>query len=137
MDFKIDDIDQDLLIYRWYSTTKGYAQSSTPPYRHKRMHRIILSRVLGRELNINEHVDHINRDRADNRRENLRVATNRQNCLNRETNKIHPCISIRENDKYQVRIQTGNGYKSFGVFCTLDEAIQIRDKVWQDLGHLK
>ena len=50
---------------------------------HLKMHRLILSRVLGRPLQKNEHVDHINQNGLDNRRQNLRIATASQNHANK------------------------------------------------------
>jgi len=47
-----------------------------------KMHRLIMSRVVGRELKRNECIDHIDGNGLDNRRCNLRIATNAQNHAN-------------------------------------------------------
>lgn len=96
----IDEVDSDLLIEKWYAikqnsiTYERYyaARHNSRKSGHRitiRMHRVILERKLGRILKINEQCDHINNDGLDNRRKNLRVATNQQNCQNqRQPNKI-------------------------------------------------
>ena len=89
----IDDIDIDLANHRWH-THQGKGKNSRVFYAKRRsydqgvpgkwirMHRLILSRVLGRELVPNEYVDHINHDGLDNRRSNLRLSTKGQNAAN-------------------------------------------------------
>lgn len=84
----IDPVDSDLAEFKW--STHGREQPYV--YRNARvapktyvqiaLHRLILSRVLGRELSPSEEVDHINLKKWDNRRENLRLATRRQNARN-------------------------------------------------------
>lgn len=72
---------EHLSLNRWYTDRDGYAISGAQ--RQLRMHRVVLGRALGRTLETNEHVDHVNRDRLDNRRENLRLVTSQQNAFNR------------------------------------------------------
>jgi len=49
---------------------------------HPKLHRLIMSRILGRELKRGEHIDHINHNGLDNRRSNLRIATVAENHAN-------------------------------------------------------
>lgn len=72
----------------WELSSGGYAQRTTPKSerksstKHVRLHRDIMTAVLGRELERNEFVDHINRNKLDNRRSNLRLASHSQNMFN-------------------------------------------------------
>lgn len=78
----LDDVDNDLLELKWHKHTAGYLQ--TGGGNNKRYaHRIVLERKLGRKLEKGELCDHINRDKVDNRRENLRVADKSLNSVNR------------------------------------------------------
>jgi hypothetical protein len=73
--YKISDEDQALVSqYTWYLTSHGYmatrAKQNSPVGKPKQliyMHRLIMGLP-------EQEIDHINRDKLDNRRENLRLA---------------------------------------------------------------
>ena len=79
---KFDEADADLLApYTWFMSN-GYAKAENlngkgKGYPRIYMHRLIMGVQKGLE------VDHINGDRADNRRENLRVCLHSENCRNK------------------------------------------------------
>jgi hypothetical protein len=68
----IDSDDGYLSLTKWHFDGDGYAAGS----HHSRLHRIILKTPQGKFS------DHKNRDRLDNRRRNLRVATRQENSFN-------------------------------------------------------
>lgn len=76
----VDDEDFELLSkHRWYLTKKGYAYRShraNGQPRTMRMHRQILGAPPDKQ------VDHINGNRLDNRKANLRLVTSQQNRMN-------------------------------------------------------
>lgn len=84
----VDDEDYQFLNqWKWYTTTKGYAARRVhyPSTRDNQkfkgflMHRVIAFAPDGTQ------VDHINGDKLDNRKANLRLATNAQNQMNKVT----------------------------------------------------
>lgn len=77
----VDTADAELVTrYRWYEHTNGYARADIWEG-NRRVARIYLHRLLMDPGEL--HVDHINGDKLDNRRSNLRVVTRSQNLLNR------------------------------------------------------
>lgn len=74
----VDDIDFEFLNqWKWY-LNKGYAVRGYS--KRILMHRFIINTPKGMDT------DHINGDKLDNRRNNLRVATRSQNMANRKLN---------------------------------------------------
>lgn len=81
----VDLVDVDLARYKWTVSNGRYAMRRIERqgvYQRFFMHRIILERKLGRSLADGMVTDHINGDGFDNRRENLREATQLQNMRN-------------------------------------------------------
>lgn len=79
---KVDAADAHLASFNWHLTSRGYAartDRTSGPKRTIWMHRVV-ARVGDRRVQ----VDHINRDKLDNRRANLRIATNAENGQNRD-----------------------------------------------------
>lgn len=79
----IDSADEGLLApHRWYLDRGGYARTSVVLPDNRVVAVLLHRRVMGLSKGDRLEVDHINRDRLDNRRENLRVVPkfgNRQN----------------------------------------------------------
>lgn len=85
----VDDDDYEILMERkWQQNGNGYAVRGVHiggrKYKKIIMHRFIMKAEKG------EFVDHINGDKSDNRKENLRIATSQQNSMN---------IGLRTNNK--------------------------------------
>lgn len=77
--------DADLERESWFVNSHGYVvNNGSGSYAFQRLHRVVMARILGRELMRHELVDHIDRDKLNNRRENLRLATNSENMFNTE-----------------------------------------------------
>lgn len=105
----VDDEDYDWLNqWKWCDDGAGYAMrrqylgggQANPRFEKIKMHRLILDAPKG------IFVDHVNGNRADNRRSNIRLATDWQNGANRGANrgkKSNPYKGV-----YQVKGQKGH-----------------------------
>ena len=77
----VDEKNADLARLLWHCH-EGYAARRGDCDKLELLHRVVYERELGRKLEPGEQVDHIDRNTVDNRIENLRLATNAQNCAN-------------------------------------------------------
>ena len=128
--FIIDDEDLPKVIkFKWFvlnCRNKKYIHCHSTTDKHRktiRLHRLITNAPS------NLVVDHINGDTLDNRKANLRICTNKENCWNQ---------SLRKNNKtgfkgvliekrnllspYYSTIRIGNSRKYLGAFKTPIEA---------------
>src|SRR5437667_7176359 len=121
--------DFDLLSkYSWQQNEKGYAQCSEKIKNSRLMHRIIM------EPEMNKIVDHINHNRLDNRRENLRIITKPQNNQNRLKNKLKITTSkykgvsySKRYKKFRTTIKYNNKQKDIGIYEKEEEATKAYD----------
>jgi hypothetical protein len=85
-----EDYSYLLGIGSWCFSNVGYAvhfeRDDDGCRRTRSMHRLIMARVLGHPVPTNLVVDHIDRNRLNNTRANLRTATRSQNQANRSLN---------------------------------------------------
>ena len=122
---KVDDDDYEELSKDGWHLSNGYAS------RHKNdgsggkiyMHRVVSSTPD------DMHTDHINRDKLDNRKSNLRVVTASQNHMNRRKDGRRGLTSVFKGAQYhkasglwRSRIKVGSNQISLGYFKTEMEA---------------
>jgi hypothetical protein len=88
-------------------------------YRRFACHRVIWA-ILKQEDPLNFDIDHINGDTSDNRIENLRKATHRQNHSNRRRVKGYSFNKIKQ--KWLARITFNGKYFFLGYFKTEEQA---------------
>ena len=127
---KVALIDEDdfgiVSPYKWYLTEKGYAGSTKVVDRktlNLRMHRMIMGLCKGDK----REVDHINGNKLDNRRQNLRICTRRENNFNmplQSSNKsgykgVH---QHKRDGKWEAMISVGGKRYWLGRFNTAEEA---------------
>ncbi len=130
----VDDEDFDELnSYKWYLNTTGYAERSIwKPRRNITLHRFLLNPDKGME------VDHINRDKLDNQKINLRISTPGQNKFNRlklktNTTNYKGVYFDKANKKYRAAISINGKQSQLGRFNTAEEAFIVYLKVAKEL----
>ncbi|WP_375198979.1 HNH endonuclease [Cupriavidus metallidurans] len=123
---QVDDCDFERLSqYGWYRNDKGYAARTEPKgdggYRTIRMHREVMQTPAGLQT------DHINGDRLDNRRTNLRVCSHGENQHNAQKRRDNTsgfkgvCWS-KTNNCWQARICVNGKKRHIGLFGSPEAA---------------
>lgn len=127
--FKVDLEDLDkVLKFRWSTSTDGYAKSKS-----FKMHRIILNAQNG------EIVDHINQDKTDNRKNNLRIVSHGLNLRNSDkTNSLtgHKHI-IKMGNWYTVQLKCRGERYYIGMIKTIEEAIEKRNELYNKIKYFE
>ena len=110
--------DSDLAALCWRTDRGGYPRSTdNKDWRHPKSifaHRLVLERKLGRVLTSKDIADHINGNRQDNRRENLRITDLEGNAQNK------PALSFRGTTLHKCgKWQASVGYLGKSYYCGL------------------
>lgn len=124
----VDDCDYERVNQiKWHLHTGGYAGSkdwSSGKRVYVYMHRFITNAPRGTE------VDHINGDRLDNRRANLRMASRKENARNAkgmpERRARYKGISFYDN-AYHVRVMADGKQLNFGRYRSERAAAKVYD----------
>jgi hypothetical protein len=120
---------QKVIRHNWYLDTNGYPMTYTG--RSKTLHKNLLGKQEKGYV-----IDHINRNKLDNRLENLRIITCKENSYNRSKNKS-------SNNTYKGVYKRGNNFvasitkdgikKEITGFETEEEAAKVYDMMAQEL----
>ena len=105
----------------WYQQKNGYIMTDSPSIGRISLHRFLMNPPTDMV------VDHINHNRTDNRRNNLRICTAAVNARNRSIPPKGITTKISGRKTYYV-VQIKGKYG--GCFKTYEEAKIVRDKIW-------
>lgn len=102
--------------YCWCMNSHNYIMTNIKG-KNVKLHRLILNVPKGYA------VDHINHNKADNRKENLRICTTQQNCMNKN---VKGYYWDKERNKWQAKICVNGKTIFLGRFNTEDDAKHSR-----------
>ena len=132
----VDEEDfEHLEEFKWYATTKGYAVRDVHVEGKKvtiRMHRVVMNSPDSLQ------VDHINNDKLDNRKSNLRLCNNTQNQANKPPTKQNTSgyrgVTFHKlTNKWQAQIIFKGKKKSLGLYHNIKKAAAAYDKRAKEL----
>lgn len=124
----IDEEDYAILSkHKWHASGKPAYAARKETTKRIYMHRILMGAKEG------EYIDHINGDRLDNRRSNLRKCTTVENCRNsklsvRNKTGIKGVFLYTANKEpcYRAYIRVGGKLMGLGFYNTIEEAAKVR-----------
>lgn len=131
----IDIRDLDLIRpYRWVLSGNGYAHAHNRGATGKiLMHRLILGLAPEDEYE----TDHINHNRIDNRRCNLRLCSRVQNCWNqvhrKDNTSGHPRVYLhKRTNRWIAQIVVNGIHRHLGYYDRYEDALEIRRRAQED-----
>lgn len=136
----IDDIDADLAELNWAATVKTsgvYAVKHLARNKTKQklvyLHTIILSRIIGQEIEKGYEVDHIDLNPLNNLRNNLRLATHQENQRNQglQSNSSSGATGVNliaRSGKWRAYIKINGRQIWLGSHDRFEDAVEARRK---------
>lgn len=131
----IDSADAErVLAHKWSTGVKNCAQRSLPKVKGQPRQTVLLHRFILGDVPKGVDVDHINGNRLDNRRCNLRKATRSQNAINRvrrdprNTSGYRGVTFNKPWGKWVAKIGHTTGRQHLGGFQTAEEAARAYDE---------
>lgn len=126
--------------YSWHLNGNGYVKRLIPRgggrYKHVYLHRELLG--LGDYLKDGRLGDHVNRNKLDNRPENLRVVDKRGNNINRgrQRNNVTGTTGVSPHSRggYHAHIYSNGKLVYLGYFKNIDDARAVRVEAERLLG---
>jgi hypothetical protein len=128
----VDDEDADLAQFNWsvnIARHTCYARrwENSKTRASLILHRVIVGRMLGRNLVKGEEVDHINHNGLDNRRSNLRLANSLENHRNVRISKSNTSGAKgvtwhKGTQKWNAKIRVNGHLTDLGLFTSVREA---------------
>lgn len=128
----VDDDDYERLTkYAWYINNRGYV--SAGEYKNGKRVQILSMHRMVNNTPKGLYTDHINHDKFDNRKSNLRTVTSHENQLNRA--EPHPRNNksgyrgvhwSKRGGKWEAQIKRNNIIKNLGYYDDLEEAVAVR-----------
>jgi len=131
--FLIDATDFELVSkYSWFKGKRGYptmhtSRKSPEGYKTRPLHRYLI------KIPDKADIDHINGDKLDNRRSNLRACTHQQNMFNQKKRSTNSSgyigVSLfKATGMFEAYIHHSGKKIYLGLYHTAEEAAYIRDK---------
>jgi hypothetical protein len=128
-----------LTPYRWFHTN-GYAVRNVGSTRRGNKTSVLMHRqILGLAAGDGLEADHVNRDRLDNRRENLRQVSHARNMCNlaaRDGTSHHRGVSWdKERELWKATASPNGRQRALGRFAHEDDAARAVNTFWRSLGY--
>ena len=121
--------------HKWYLSSLGYVNAQFPGKPKRKvtlLHRFVMGAVPGQEL------DHIDRNKLNCQKYNLRFVNHSQNCQNRPVRRDNKtghsgiCFT-RDGLKFRVYCSTKENKRFYAIRDTLEEAIELRNMKLEEM----